>query len=106
MVGKASWHSMNKIKRTVTLQVSPTSSTSGTTTCSWSSEISDLQCVVGAPFVPFLREAHEMTWLWKSSLALDNAKLTSLIGEEPHTPLDEAVGRAIDAAQITDRASD
>ena len=46
---------------------------------------------LGAPFIGFLREALEMNWLWKTSLALDNARLRSLIGEEPHTPLDEAV---------------
>ena len=51
---------------------------------------------LGAPFVPFLREALEMTWLWQKSLALDNTRLLGLIGEEPHTPLDEAVQAALD----------
>lgn len=50
---------------------------------------------LGAPFVPFLREALEMTWLWKTSLTLDNARLRSLIGEEPHTPLDDAVSTTL-----------
>jgi nucleoside-diphosphate-sugar epimerase len=50
---------------------------------------------LGAPFVPFLREALEMTWLWKKSLTLDNARLKALIGEEPHTPIDEAVEAAL-----------
>lgn len=50
---------------------------------------------VGALFVPFLREAREMIWLWKTSLALDNAALRRLIGDEPHTPLDDAVARAL-----------
>jgi nucleoside-diphosphate-sugar epimerase len=52
----------------------------------------------GAPFVGFLREALEMRWLWTTSLALDNRKLVSLIGSEPHTPLDEAVARTLGAA--------
>ncbi len=50
---------------------------------------------LGSPFAGFLREALEMAWLWKSSLALDNTKLRALIGEEPHTPLDEAVKAAL-----------
>ena len=50
---------------------------------------------LGAPFVRFLREALEMRWLWTTSLALDNGRLRSLIGEEPHTPLDDAVRTAL-----------
>lgn len=50
---------------------------------------------VGALFVPFLREAREMIWLWKTSLTLDNAALRRLIGDEPHTPLDVAVAAAL-----------
>lgn len=53
---------------------------------------------LGAPFMPFLREALEMNWLWKTSLALDNSRLLRLIGEEPHTPLDEAVKASLAAA--------
>ena len=53
---------------------------------------------LGAPFIPFLREALEMNWLWKTSLTLDNAKLRQLIGEEPHTPLDDAVKAALATA--------
>jgi nucleoside-diphosphate-sugar epimerase len=54
---------------------------------------------LAAPFVPFVREALEMTWLWKTSLALDNTKLRSLIGDEPHTPLDDAVKAALATAR-------
>lgn len=50
---------------------------------------------LGAPFSGFLREALEMTWLWKTSLTLDNGRLRSLIGDEPHTPLDDAVGASL-----------
>jgi nucleoside-diphosphate-sugar epimerase len=52
----------------------------------------------GAPFVGFLREALEMRWLWRTNLTLDNRKLVSLIGPEPHTPLDEAVAHALGRA--------
>jgi nucleoside-diphosphate-sugar epimerase len=49
--------------------------------------------VVGAvsPFVPLFREMFEMRYLWKEPLQLDNRKLESLIGPEPHTPVDDAV---------------
>lgn len=50
---------------------------------------------LGAPFVPFLREVIEMLWLWRHPLRLDNARLESLIGPEPHTPLAEAVRAAL-----------
>ncbi len=50
---------------------------------------------LGAPFVRFMREALEMRWLWKHSLALDNARLVGFLGEEPHTPLDDAVRAAL-----------
>ncbi len=54
---------------------------------------------LGAPFVPFLREALEMTWLWRKSLTLDNRHLRELIGDEPHTPLDDAVKAALGTAR-------
>ncbi|CCD98455.1 NAD-dependent epimerase/dehydratase family protein [Bradyrhizobium sp. STM 3809] len=50
---------------------------------------------LAAPFVGFMREALEMRWLWKQSLALDNRRLVGLLGAEPHTPLDEAVRAAL-----------
>jgi nucleoside-diphosphate-sugar epimerase len=44
-----------------------------------------------SPFVTTLRELMEMRYLWRESLALDNARLVAELGREPHTPLDEAV---------------
>ncbi|TMJ50322.1 MAG: NAD-dependent epimerase/dehydratase family protein [Alphaproteobacteria bacterium] len=44
-----------------------------------------------APFVPLLREVEEVRYLWDVPLRLDNSKLIALIGDEPHTPLDQAV---------------
>jgi nucleoside-diphosphate-sugar epimerase len=51
---------------------------------------------LAAPFVTFVREAIEMRWLWRHPLRLDNSKLERLIGPEPHTPLDVAIGAALD----------
>ena len=44
-----------------------------------------------APFAPLLREVEEVRYLWDVPLRLDNSKLIALIGDEPHTPLDQAV---------------
>ena len=46
---------------------------------------------LATPFSTTLREMIEMRYLWRVPLRLDNRKLLSLIGAEPHTPLDEAV---------------
>lgn len=46
---------------------------------------------LAAPVVPTLHEMREMRYLWQQPLRLDNARLRSMLGEEPHTPLDEAV---------------
>jgi len=45
----------------------------------------------GAPFSTFMREALEMRYLWQVPLRLDNTKLRALLGEEPHTRLDQAI---------------
>ncbi len=44
-----------------------------------------------APFSTFIREALEMRYLWQEPLRLDNSKLRALLGEEPHTKLDQAI---------------
>lgn len=44
-----------------------------------------------SPFVPMFHELIEMRYLWREPVRLDNAKLVSLLGAEPHTPLDEAL---------------
>jgi nucleoside-diphosphate-sugar epimerase len=54
------------------------------------------QVALASPFVPFLREAYGMRWLWRHPLKLDNTRLVSLIGPEPHTPLDTAIDAALD----------
>jgi nucleoside-diphosphate-sugar epimerase len=52
---------------------------------------------LGAPFVTFFREALEMRYLWRVPLRLDNSKLLALIGQEPRTPLDEALRQTLAA---------
>ena len=42
-----------------------------------------------------MRELLEMRYLWQVPLRLDNSKLVSLLREEPHTPLDEAVRQTL-----------
>ncbi|MBD8871580.1 NAD(P)H-binding protein [Rhodanobacter sp. DHB23] len=46
---------------------------------------------LAAPFVVVLRELREMRYLWREPLQLDNRRLLACLGEEPHTPLDQAV---------------
>lgn len=46
---------------------------------------------LGQWVVPLFREVLDMRYLWDQSLRLDNRKLLDLLGEEPHTPLDQAV---------------
>jgi nucleoside-diphosphate-sugar epimerase len=48
-----------------------------------------------SPFVPLFRELAEMRYLWTNAVFMDNAKLRAALGEEPHTPLDEAVRAAL-----------
>ncbi|QGM44651.1 NAD-dependent epimerase/dehydratase family protein [Methylocystis heyeri] len=50
-----------------------------------------------SPLSPFLRELLEMRYLWLEPLRLNNGKLVGLIGDEPHTPLDQAVEAAVAA---------
>ena len=52
---------------------------------------------LAAPLSATLREAIEMRYLWRTPLRLDNRKLVSLIGPEPHTPLDGAVRVSLEA---------
>ena len=44
-----------------------------------------------SPTVVLFREMLEMRYLWREPIRLDNSKLVSVLGREPHTPLDEAV---------------
>ena len=43
------------------------------------------------PFVATFREMREMRYLWREPIRMDNARLIAALGQEPHTPLDEAL---------------
>jgi len=51
---------------------------------------------LASPFVVTFRELREMRYLWRTPVAMDNAKLVAFLGREPHTPLEEAVETALD----------
>jgi hypothetical protein len=44
-----------------------------------------------SPFSELFREMREMRYLWKEPIRMENAPLLATLGEEPHTPWDEAV---------------
>lgn len=44
-----------------------------------------------SPFVRLFRELAEMRYLWEETAELDNAKLISFLGYEPHTDIKEAL---------------
>jgi len=44
-----------------------------------------------SPFVTTLRELREMRYLWQVPVSMANTQLLAVLGEEPHTPWDEAV---------------
>ena len=48
-----------------------------------------------APRSATFREMIEMRWLWKHPRELVNDKLVAFLGEEPHTPLDVALGETL-----------
>jgi nucleoside-diphosphate-sugar epimerase len=50
---------------------------------------------LAAPFNETFREMIEMRYLWKESLEMTNEKLVAFLGEEPHTPLDEALAATL-----------
>lgn len=51
---------------------------------------------LAAPFVPVFRELREMRYLWRKPIRMSNARLLAALGDEPHTPLDEAVRRTLE----------
>jgi len=46
---------------------------------------------LASPVVPLMRELWEMRYLWRVPMQLDNTKLLTILGTEPHTPVEEAV---------------
>jgi len=51
---------------------------------------------LASPFVATFRELREMRYLWQEPVRMSNGKLKSVLGDEPHTPLDQAVESALD----------
>lgn len=50
-----------------------------------------------APLGGFPREAVEIEPVWRHPMRLDNSRLLELLGEEPHTPLDQAIKLTLEA---------
>ena len=50
---------------------------------------------LASPFVATFREMREMRYLWREPIRMDNARLLTVLGKEPHTPLDAAVEAAL-----------
>lgn len=46
------------------------------------------------------RELYKMRYLWRYTIRLDNSKLVAFLGEEPHTPLPEAVKTTLQALGV------
>lgn len=44
-----------------------------------------------SPFVPLFKELLEMRYLWQKEVRMSNRKLLDFLGDEPRTPIDEAV---------------
>ncbi len=44
-----------------------------------------------SPFVPLFKELQEMRYLWQREVRMGNETLVDFLGEEPRTPVDEAV---------------
>lgn len=60
----------------------------------------------GSPFVPLFRELVEMRYLWQTPILMRNDRLLSVLGEEPHTPLDVAMRATLAGLGCLDPQSD
>ena len=60
---------------------------------------------LASPFVPLFRELLEMRYLWQKPLRMRNDRLVAFLGEEPHTPLDEAVRATLVSLGCLDTAT-
>lgn len=52
---------------------------------------------LASPFVPLFRELRKMRYLWREPLRMPNERLLAALGDEPHTPIDEAVATTLKA---------
>jgi nucleoside-diphosphate-sugar epimerase len=46
------------------------------------------------------REIYKMRYLWRTPFELDNSRLTAFLGQEPHTPLEDAVKTTLKALNV------
>ena len=51
---------------------------------------------LAAPFSTTMREMREMRYLWRTPVRLDGTRIAQVLGQEPHTPLDDAVEAALE----------
>jgi len=51
---------------------------------------------LASPFAGTLKALLEMRYLWRETVELDNAKLVAFLGDEPQTPLNEALHEALE----------
>ena len=58
---------------------------------------------IAAPFSETFREIIEMRYLWKVAVQLDNSKLINFLGEEPHTPLPDAIRATLNGMGCLDK---
>jgi nucleoside-diphosphate-sugar epimerase len=53
--------------------------------------------------VPMFRELGEISWLWSTPHAIDGTALKAVIGDIPHTPVDQAVAASLAALGVRRR---
>ncbi|WP_374569993.1 SDR family NAD(P)-dependent oxidoreductase [Phenylobacterium sp.] len=56
---------------------------------------------LAGPFQETLRELYKMRYLWKTPIRLDNERLVGFLGEEPHTPLPQAVRATLQGLRVS-----
>ena len=47
------------------------------------------------------RELYRMRYLWQTPVRLDNSKLVAFLGDEPHTPLEDALRTTLKALNVS-----
>ena len=60
---------------------------------------------VASPFVAVFKEMLEMRYLWEQSIRMDNHQLLAELGQEPHTPIDEAIKASLEGLGCLPAAS-
>jgi len=51
---------------------------------------------LASPFVEMFKEMAEMRYLWNKDIVMDNSRLVTFLGREPHTPIDAALRRTLE----------